>query len=618
MNKISKKIFVIVFSGLLASAIVPVSFQLYSYNRVLDLISVNKFNIANESFKNILTSETQKLSLALDFLLADNTAKRFFKQKNIDGLYAYSKPKFEQIRDRYSITHLYYIMPEPDMTCFLRVHNRQKNNDLITRFTYKNAVKTKKVASGLELGKTAFALRVVKPYYDKGNIIGYMEVGQEIEHFFDLLKIKTGDEFIVTVDKNYLDQEKWKSAQETNPHMSSWDNMEKDVIIASTSENISLSSIKLNNISNESSIISNKFKINNKDYVLGQFPLIDAGNRKVGLIYFAHDISEIRATMVKNVKGIIAVFILLSIIYGIVTIILIRKSIVEPIEIVVEAMDKMSHKQMNFRLAETRTDEIGKLFISINKMNIVFKEIMEGIGHIASSVLNASNQLSLVSQQISERVNEQASTTEEVATSMQQMLAIIDSNTEKAEITGKTSANSANEMKQSNEIFLQTINSISEINEKIFFISQIADKTDILAINAALEARRAGESGLGFAVVANEIRKLADKTQIASIEINELSTKGYDISKLAGEKLKKTIPEIIKSAELVKSIVEASKEQQSGVETINSSIQQISEITNENSASAEEMSVAAKELSTQAKQLKKLISESMEEIFKPN
>ncbi|MCK5537379.1 MAG: hypothetical protein KAI79_11165, partial [Bacteroidales bacterium] len=75
MNKISKKIFVIVFSGLLASAIVPVSFQLYSYNRVLDLISVNKFNIANESFKNILTSETQKLSLALDFLLADNTAK---------------------------------------------------------------------------------------------------------------------------------------------------------------------------------------------------------------------------------------------------------------------------------------------------------------------------------------------------------------------------------------------------------------------------------------------------------------------------------------------------------------------------------------------------------------
>ncbi|MEA3450657.1 MAG: methyl-accepting chemotaxis protein, partial [Bacteroidota bacterium] len=195
-----------------------------------------------------------------------------------------------------------------------------------------------------------------------------------------------------------------------------------------------------------------------------------------------------------------------------------------------------------------------------------------------------------------------------IATSMEQILAMINSNTQNAIITGKTSKKTANEMKQSNEIFVKTIKSVSEISKKISIITEIAVKTDILSINAAIEAARAGEAGKGFAVVAHEIRKLADKTKTASDEITKLSQSGQDISKIAGEKLSKTIPEIIKSAELVGNIVSAGKEQQSGVENINTSIQQLTEITNENSASAEEMSSSAEQLSAQAEQLKELIS----------
>jgi len=129
-----------------------------------------------------------------------------------------------------------------------------------------------------------------------------------------------------------------------------------------------------------------------------------------------------------------------------------------------------------------------------------------------------------------------------------------------------------------------------------------------LSINAAIEAARAGEAGKGFAVVSNEIRKLADKTKTASDKITKLSKNGQDISRIAGKALEKVIPEIIKSAELVNNIVSASREQQSGVEMINTSIQQLTETTNENSASAEEMSASAEELSAQAEQLKELIS----------
>ncbi len=246
-----------------------------------------------------------------------------------------------------------------------------------------------------------------------------------------------------------------------------------------------------------------------------------------------------------------------------------------------------------------------------DKYNIFIRsarKVLSVVQKTSVTLLSTSNQLSTVSEQVSQRAHEQTANTEEVATSMEQMLAMINSNSENAEITRQSSVKSTNEMKQSNKIFVKMINSVSQISEKITIISEIADKIDILSINAAIEAARASETGKGFSVVANEIRKLADKTKIASDEITKLSKTGQDISRIAGKKLETVIPEIIKSTELVNNIVSAGKEQQRGVENINISVQQLTEITSENSASAEEMASSAEELSVQAEHLKKLIS----------
>ncbi len=269
---------------------------------------------------------------------------------------------------------------------------------------------------------------------------------------------------------------------------------------------------------------------------------------------------------------------------------------------------KLAKNDYSENATKDSEDEFGDIAERYNIFIRSARNVLSVIQETSTTLLSTSNQLSTASEQVSERANEQAATTEEIATSMEQMVSMINSNTQNAEITGQSSEKSANEMKQSNEIFVKTINSVSQISEKISIISEIADKTDILSINAAIEAARAGESGKGFSVVANEIRKLADKTKIASDEITKLSKNGQDISRIAGEKLETAIPEIIKSAELVNNIVSAGKEQQSGVENINISVQQLTEITNENSASAEEMSASAEELSAQAEQLKELIS----------
>ncbi len=256
--------------------------------------------------------------------------------------------------------------------------------------------------------------------------------------------------------------------------------------------------------------------------------------------------------------------------------------------------------------------EKSKIF---EQQNHQIKQIAKKVKFSASNLTSASVQLKSASQQMSQRANEQAATTEEIASSMEQVLAMINSNTENAIQTEKISSESAKGMERGSDIFIKTIDSVTEINKTITIISEIANKTDILSLNASIEAARAGTAGKGFAVVASEIRKLADKTKSASTNIEKLSKEGESYSQITKKLFEKLIPEIVKSAKHVNNIVSAGKEQQSGVRNVNTSIQQLTEITNENSASAEEMSSSAEELSAQAEHLIELVSEfKVEEI----
>jgi len=216
------------------------------------------------------------------------------------------------------------------------------------------------------------------------------------------------------------------------------------------------------------------------------------------------------------------------------------------------------------QFVEKTVKKLNEKVTESDEQNKTLLNLVAGIKGSSIQIFNASEQLSTISEQVSQNATEQAATTEEVSASMEQMLAMVEANTVNAELTGETSVKSSEEIKESNEIFIQTIKSISEISQKISIILEIANKTDILSINAAIEAARAGDSGKGFAVVANEIRKLADKTKLASEEITNLSLSGQSISEKAGQKLSELVPLIIKSSELVQKIVVSNAEQQSG------------------------------------------------------
>jgi methyl-accepting chemotaxis protein len=144
---------------------------------------------------------------------------------------------------------------------------------------------------------------------------------------------------------------------------------------------------------------------------------------------------------------------------------------------------------------------------------------------------------------------------------------------------------------------------MKQIAEKISIIEEIARQTNLLALNAAIEAARAGEHGKGFAVVAAEVRKLAERSGQAAGEISELSASSVQIAEQAGGMLKKIVPDIRKTADLIQEITAASSEQNAGADQINKAIQQLDQVVQQNAAGSEEMASTSEELSSQAEQL---------------
>jgi methyl-accepting chemotaxis protein len=138
-------------------------------------------------------------------------------------------------------------------------------------------------------------------------------------------------------------------------------------------------------------------------------------------------------------------------------------------------------------------------------------------------------------------------------------------------------------------------------------IDDISFQTNLLALNAAVEAARAGIHGKGFGVVANEVKKLAERAQQISVFIDKLSIKSVDVAQLAEKELSALIPDVEKTAILVKETTGANAELSSGVDQIHGSIQLLNDITQENSLVSEELNTKAYELSSEANNLKRAI-----------
>jgi methyl-accepting chemotaxis protein len=256
---------------------------------------------------------------------------------------------------------------------------------------------------------------------------------------------------------------------------------------------------------------------------------------------------------------------------------------------------------------EKRSDQ-DALMEALKNMVQELQNIVRDVQQATDQVASGSEEMSSSSEQLSQGATEQASNIEEVSSSMEQMASNIQQNTDNAQQTEKIALQASQDAEEGGKVVQETVQAMKDIADKISIIEEIARQTNLLALNAAIEAARAGDAGKGFAVVAAEVRKLAERSGQAANEINNLSSSSVQQAEKAGEMLKKMVPDIQNTAELVQEIAAASREQNSGAEQVNKAVQQLDQVIQQNATAAEEMSSTSEELSGQAQQLQESMS----------
>ncbi|UTY27319.1 methyl-accepting chemotaxis protein [Treponema denticola] len=631
-----------------------------------DLRSLKKFSanqvkmmadIKHSAFNHELNTYELMGKIILNSVSKDEEIIKAFAARDRKTLTELTLPLFDEMKKNYKAKQFHFHIP-PAIS-FLRVQNPKKFDDDLSGFrkTVLKANSEKKEIYGLEVGVSDLGFRVVKPLFDQNNKhIGSVEYGGDINNDFI-------QDFL-----NNCSREVLEGGLNISVCARTLDNTYKIIGSNFENDNSEDSAAIMEELGNKESLI----KIDGTN-AAAYYPMYDFSGNIIGYSKFLYSIEAIQRSQTNFFIKTAAVLLFIFILFVLTIMIFTKIFIIRPVNKVIEALKTVSEGDLRVTLPSTGNNEIGKLTDyfadTIAKISYMIKAVlmnsqkMKDVGDVlAQNISDRASAIHQITQNIesvkTQTVNQSASVTETSATieqvisrlgeldsdievqassieessaAVEQMVANIASvtnNLEKNNTLIKTVYEKTKSGKEgarlANDVVAQIASLSASLLETSEIIQNIASQTNLLAMNAAIEAAHAGESGKGFAVVADEIRKLSEQSNMQGKQIGEVMKKSTQIIEkltLVGEEAEKSF---INVYELVNQIsqqeelmVFAMKEQENGSNEVLHAIKNINTITGEVKTRSVEMLSGGIKVSEEMQKLDALtrnINNSMNEM----
>ena len=342
-----------------------------SWNRDVERISQQALKTSREGFQNLEKNDIRTLSSTLEAMMHDPAYLEPYAKRDFDELFARCKPVYDGMKARYGITHWYFI--DQDGICFMRVHKPEQKGDPVRRATFFASQKSGGFGTGLELGKTAFALRVVHPILNGGKMIGYLELGEEIDHFLELLKGQTGAEYGLIVMKKFLSEKDWASVRANAGLPNNWDDQRVNLLIGATTKEEGLVSYTEDiETLPEGGLFLGMVEKGGKVYCKGVIPVVDASNKNAGGLFVLQDVTETYSGIKKDHLMMALVLTGFMLILTILLVNLLNVFVFRRIEVAIDATLRFVGGDHETPIKKCADDEVGRLEELLEQLRVVF------------------------------------------------------------------------------------------------------------------------------------------------------------------------------------------------------------------------------------------------------
>lgn len=434
--------------------------------------------------------------------------------------------------------------------------------------------------TAIEIGRGGFELRALAPIFDpSNNYLGSVETLYALENILPKISTKKNENFSVYMDTSYLKIATELLNQSATNVKAQNQRIGKLIYVASSNGTIRTHALEANYLN---SALTDTVQLQNDSLGYVSFPIKDFARNSVGVLVFQYDrsknVESLKASTFFNVAfsvGMLLVFIGISFLF---THIIITSPLLKNLK----RLKKVEEGNLLPEKTSKRKDELGKLSRFTENMKARLIQIINEIRATSNTIANNSKDFEAISEEMVSNSNQLAASSEELAASIQEMVASINQNKENALNTEQVVLKTSEIISSGFTTMQKTLSSFNLITEKVIIIQEIALKIDILSINAALEAKKAGEYGKGFSVVAQEIRRLSDFSSKSSKEISAITSENIELTNKSSKIMENILPSIQEIVKQIQEISFASVEQNSAAEQINSAIDQFIVVSQSN------------------------------------